>query len=707
MRAILRWGLIASIFASTCYLAVAQTREFKPATDETLKNPSPNDWPSWRRTLSAWGYSPLTQINRTNVKKLQMVWGWSMRPGMQEGTPIVYDGVMYMSTPGSGVDALDAASGELIWQYTRDFPPDQARRRTQAMRGISIYDDKIYINTIDAHVVALDARTGSIVWDTQVADTKQGFYYGAGPLIVKGKVISGLEGCDRFFENKCALTALDAKTGKEIWRTITIAKPNEPGDKTWGDVQYLFRAGTDMWITGSYDADLNLIYWPVDQAKPWASAARGTEGEALYSDSTIAVDPDTGKIVWYRQYVPNETHDMDDSFENILVDVGGRKSLFEMGKLGILWETDRKTGKHVHATDLGYQNLVNVDPETGKAEYRPGMIPKLNQEIDFCPSFGGVKSWRAMSYHPETHAFYIPIELTCQKTIFTDVKKTEGGGGVGQGMRENTEYPPSDGNLGEFMALDTSGKILWKHRQRSAFNTAALTTAGGLAFVGDWNRYINAYDVKTGELLWQTRTLTSAQGFPISYSVRGRQYIAVPIGVDALSWGSTIPAALTPDLKRPNTGNGIVVFALPETAANAGKTDTSSPPYAKSETAAGGGISNRNVFDRIFTEAQASRGQDVFTKNCASCHEQGASRGEGAPSLLGGGFMAQWSNHSVSELYTRIRTTMPQDKPGTLSGQEYTDVLSFLLRVHDIPSGTQELKSEDAAKSTVKIVDRP
>ena len=564
---IVRGILVLAAVSIVSLPTVAQTRQTKPVTDQMLNNPSPDDWLHWRRTADGWGYSPLNQINRTNVKQLQMVWGWTMRPGAQEGTPIVHDGVMYLPNPGDVIDALDAESGDLIWEYRRRLTKVEVEPRN-AVRGLGIYDNKVYLNTLDAHIVALDAHTGNVVWDTQVADPHEGFYYGAAPLIVKGKVISGLEGCENFYESKCAVTALDAETGKELWRTETIAKPDEPGGGTWGDVPSLFRTGADMWLTGSYDPDLNLIYWPVTQAKPWTRAARGTNGEALYSDSTIALDPETGKIVWYHQYVPGETHDMDDSFENVLVDTGAHKALFEMGKLGILWEIDRRTGKFLHATDLHYQNLIDVNPETGMATYRAGMIPKLNEEINFCPSTAGFKGWRAMAYHPETHAFYVPIELSCDKAVFIDVEKVKGGGGLGDGMREARPFPTSDGNLGEFIALDTTGKILWKHRQRAPFNSAALTTGGGLVFVGDWNRYINAYDVKTGDLLWQTRAMTSPQGYPITYAVRGRQYIAIPIGQGIGRWATTIPAALIPEMKMPNPGNGIVVYALPQSANN-------------------------------------------------------------------------------------------------------------------------------------------
>ena len=545
--------------------AFAQNERFRPVTDDLLQNPPASDWLHWRRTYDGWGYSPLNQINRQNVGQLRLAWSWAMQGGNQQTTPIVHDGVMYLANPGSTVQALNAATGELLWEYRREFSGEtRQQHELRALRGLSIYQDRILVNTGDAHIVALDARSGSVVWDTAVTDPKQRFSYSAPGLVVRGKIISGLQSCEYFYEQKCAITAHDARTGKELWRTSTIAHPGQPGGDSWGDVPLMYRAGADMWITGSYDPALNLVFWSTAQAKPWSRAARGTDGDALYSNTVLALDPDTGKIVWHNQLLPGETHDMDEVFENILVDDGSRRSLFKMGKLGILWQLDRQTGKFVNARDLGYQNLVDVDRATGKVTYRPGMLPKLGEVIDFCPSLAGFKSWRAMAYHPETRAFYAPLLLTCQKGSFTDVKKVEGGGGLGQGRRDNYFHPESSGNLGELAAIDAAtGRILWVTRQRAPFNSAVLTTAGGLVFVGDWNRYISAYDASSGKLLWQNRLTTSPQGFPISYSVNGRQYVAMPVGVGAASWGTAIPLMLTPDVKRPNTGNALFVFALP------------------------------------------------------------------------------------------------------------------------------------------------
>jgi alcohol dehydrogenase (cytochrome c) len=564
-------GVLAFMMAGLWVAAqTAQIKDFRPITDERLRNPDPGDWVNWRRTLNGWGYSPLDQINRQNVGQLQLAWSWAMQPGSNQPTPLVYNGIMYLPNPSSTVQALDAATGDLIWEYRREFPAAQGQSQPggdgvgRPQRSIAIWDDKIYLNTADAHIVALDARTGKIVWDTTVADSSKGYGYTSGPLIVNGKVVSGMTGCARYKDDICFISAHDARTGKQLWRTSTVARPGEPGGDTWGNLPLVFRAGGDAWIPGSYDPAMNLIYWATAQAKPWARAVRGTDGDALYTNSTLALDPDTGKIVWYYQHLPGESHDMDEVFESILVDSGPRQSLFKMGKIGVLWELDRKTGKFLNAFDLGYQTLMKIDRATGKVTYRPDVMPKIDVEVNWCPSTAGFKSWRAMAYHPQTQAFYIPLNLTCEKGTFRAVERVEGRGGTGAVRRINEFHPEASSQLGEFAAMAKTGTVLWSRRVRTPYNTAALTTAGGLAFVGDWDRHFYAHDAQTGEVLWQTRTPVSAQGFPITYAVRGRQYLAVPAGQGGGSWTSLIPVELTPEIKRPSGGNAILVFALPE-----------------------------------------------------------------------------------------------------------------------------------------------
>ena len=544
----------------------AQVKDFRPVTDAMLRNPAPGDWLNWRRTDNAWGYSPLDQINRQNVSQLQLAWSWAMDDtGANEATPLVYDGIMYLPNPRGVIQALDAATGDLIWQYRPSAA--KAAEGSDASRGIqrnvAIFGDKIFATTGDAHMIAVDARTGKLVWDTKVADSALGYGYTSGPIVVRGKVIAGMSGCTRYKEDVCFISAHDAATGKEVWRTSTIARPGEPGGDTWGDLPLTFRAGGDAWIPGSYDPETNLVYWATAQAKPWARAARGTDGDALYTNSTLALDPDTGKMKWFYQHLPGETQDMDEVFESILVDIGGRKSLFKMGKLGILWQLDRATGQFIRATDLGYQTIVQVNAQTGKVTYLPGKIPQLGVELEMCPSTAGFKSWRAMSYNPQTRAFYIPMNLNCEKGTFGPVEKIAGKGGTGPVKRADYKHPESGGNLGEFLAMDSqTGKVLWRQRTPSPSNTAALSTAGGVVFGGDWDRHMYAYDATTGKILWETRLPTSAQGFPITYIAKGKQYVAMPTGLGGGSWSTLIPFELAPEIRRPNSGNGIFVFAL-------------------------------------------------------------------------------------------------------------------------------------------------
>src|SRR6267142_4287792 len=560
---ILITGLVGNLWLA------AQVQNFRPVTEPTLRNPAPGDWLNWRRTDNAWGYSPLDQINTRNVERLQLAWSWAMEnTGAQETTPLVYDGVMYLPNPRGVIQALDAATGDLLWEYR----PEREKVSEGAggdgngvQRNIAIYGDKIFGTTNDAHIIALDARSGKLTWDTAVADPKQGYQYTSGPIVVRGKVIAGMTGCSRYKEDVCFISGHDAATGKELWRTSTVARPAEPGGDTWGDLPLAFRAGGDAWIPGSYDPEANLIYWGTAQAKPWARAARGTDGDALYTNSTLALDPDTGEIKWYYQHLPGETQDMDEVFESILIDSGGRKSLFKMGKLGILWQLDRTTGAFIRATDLGYQNIVDVDPENGKVTYLPGMIPRVGVEVAMCPSTSGFKSWRAMAFNPQTNALYIPLTLNCEKAIFgAGPQRVVGGGGSGSVGRTNYKHPESEGNLGEFLAMDIrTGRVLWRQRTPSPSNTAALSTAGGLAFGGDWDRHMYAYDAATGKVLWQTRLPTSAQGFPITYLAKGKQYVAMPAGIGGGSWSTLITPELAPEIRRPNSGNVLLVFALP------------------------------------------------------------------------------------------------------------------------------------------------
>tara|TARA_B100001105_G_scaffold137465_1_gene110166 strand:- start:704 stop:2413 length:1710 start_codon:yes stop_codon:yes gene_type:complete len=561
--------------------SAAQVIDYTPVSEEMLRNPAPGEWLNWRGTDNAWGYSPLDQITLDNVGELQLAWSWAMdETGSQEAAPLAHDGILYVPNPRGVIQALDGATGDLIWEYrpgvtlrvdgtrTSDNTGLPANARAVVGRGvqknIAIYGDMIYAATGDASIVAVDARTGREVWKTAVADPGLGYFYVAGPIVAHGKLITGISGCERYKDDVCFITGHDAITGQELWRTSTIARPGEPGGDTWGDLPLRFRAGSDAWIAGSYDAETNLVYWATSQAKPWARAVRGTAGDALYTNSSLALDPDTGELVWHYQYLPGETHDMDEVFESVLIDLDGRRSLFKMGKLGILWQIDRTTGEFINATDIGYQNILSVDSETGEVRYRPGMIPEIGVEIEMCPSTSGFKSWRAMAFSPLTNALYIPVALNCELATFGPAERILGGGGTGPVRRINTPHPASEGNLGELLVIDIrNGEVMWRHRTPSPINTAALTTAGGLVFAGDWDRHMYAYNASSGDILWQTRLPTSTQGFPISYLADGKQYVAIPVGGGGSSWSTTLPRELAPSIRRPRNGNSLHVFALP------------------------------------------------------------------------------------------------------------------------------------------------
>ncbi|HEX7798388.1 MAG TPA: PQQ-binding-like beta-propeller repeat protein [Vicinamibacterales bacterium] len=575
MRTHLIWAVIVSTTGGVLLTAQvpdprpAEVRAFRLVTEDMLRTPAPGDWPNWRRTDNAWGYSPLTSIDTNNVKNLTLAWSWAMNDGSNEATPLVVNGTMYLPNPGGVVQALDAASGNLIWEYRPERSagsPQGGGEGGGVQRNIAVFDDKVFSATGDAHLIALDARTGKVSWDVAVADRTLGYQYTAGPIVVRGKVIAGITGCSRYKDDVCFITGHDAATGKEIWRTSSIARPGETGGDTWGDLPLHFRAGGDMWIAGSYDPATNLVYWGTAQAKPWARAARGTDAAALYTSSTLALDPDTGKMKWHYQHLPGETQDMDEVFERILVDVDGRKSVFTMGKLGLLWQLDRVTGAFISARDIGYQNILDVDPRNGAVTYRPDRIPRLNVPMDMCPSTAGFKSWRAMAYSPQTNAMYIPLNLNCEHAVFGNPGEKVVGRPAGNPVRRtNLIHPESNGYLGEFRSMDIrSGKATWQMRTASPMNTAALTTGGGLVFAGDWDRNFYAYDARTGKVLWKTRLPTSAQGYPVSYAVNGRQYVAVPAGTGGASWSTQIAPELRPDIRRPVGGNTLLVFALPE-----------------------------------------------------------------------------------------------------------------------------------------------
>jgi alcohol dehydrogenase (cytochrome c) len=541
----------------TGVIVAGTVADFAPLTDELLRNPPPGDWPMLRRDYSATSFSPLDEITPDNAHRLQLAWIWPMRDGgTNQPSPLAYRGTIFLNNTGGIVQALDGRTGSLIWEHRLDD--------NVAMRGMALYDDKLYLQSA-GRLIALDARTGETVWNVQMPDGRAS---SSGPLVANGVVIQGMGGCSRYEEQKCFISGYDAKTGEQLWRFSTIAVSTDPGGDSWGDLPDLYRAGGETWITGSYDPELNLTYWGTAQAKPWMPASRGmgTLDVALYTSSTVALDATTGELAWYFAHAPGEALDLDIVFERVLVDSGDDKLVFTVGKDGILWKLDRTGGAYIDHVETVFQNVwESFDRETGRPRYRQDIVEhKVGQWIDGCPSTEGGHNWQAMSFHRPTRQMIIPLSQSCISIRAQAIEQRPGGGSAGGADRRFYEMPGTDGNIGRLGAfnVDTMEET-WALEQRAPFLTAALSTGGNLVFVGDLDREFKAIDVRDGRVVWKTRLATSVQGFPISFEVDGKQYVAVTTG---LGGGSPrlVPNLIAPEIQPPTRGQALYVFTLPE-----------------------------------------------------------------------------------------------------------------------------------------------
>jgi alcohol dehydrogenase (cytochrome c) len=563
------WAGSATVFAQS-------NREFVPVTDQMLQEPADDDWLMWRRTLDGWGYSPLDEITRENVDQLRMVWTRALGPGSQQGTPLAYDGVLYMPNPRDVIQALDAVTGDLLWEHRREVPDGVAEGGLVTNnRNVAIYGDRIIDTSIDDYVFALDATTGEMVWETEILDYETNrAMQSSGPIVANGKVISG-RSC--VTTESCVITAHDATTGAELWRRSTIPAPGEPGDETWGDVAYEERRHVGAWMVPSYDPTLNLVYIGTSVTSPAPKfMLGGTDLAHLYHNSTLALDGDTGEIVWYYQHL-NDHWDLDHPFERLLVDTAVAPDPTQVdwinpriqpgetrrvitgipGKTGVVYTLDRETGEFLWATPTVTQNVIsNIDGATGAVTENSEVIfTGLGQEVLACPSWIGGKDWETGAYSPLTNTMYYPLRNTCARVLST----MEGGLAIYR-LAARFQLAPGNDQLGTVRAISAeTGQTAWVHEQRTA-TMSLMTTGGGLVFGGDVNGRFRAFDQDTGETLWEINLGSPVTGFPISFGVDGRQYVAVSTGSAATASGFI---RLTPEIS-PSAGNNLFIFALPE-----------------------------------------------------------------------------------------------------------------------------------------------
>jgi PQQ-dependent dehydrogenase (methanol/ethanol family) len=560
--------------------AAPTSAPFVPVTDAMIENPDPADWLTWRRTQNHWAYSPLTQITANNVRTLRMVWTRTLGPGIQEGTPLVYRGVMYFPNPSDVIEAFDAATGDMKWQYRRRLPEDLGKffPVPAINRNLAIYGNLIIDTSADDFVYAVDAATGQLAWEHKILEYQKGAQQTSGPIIAKGKIISG-RGCEpEGGPEACIITAHDAKTGKELWRTQTIPKEGEPGFNTWGDVPYAERIHVGTWMVPSYDPQLNLIFIGTSVSSPAPKfLLGGNDATHLYHNSTLAIDADSGKIVWHYQHVVDHW-DLDHPFERLIVETavapnradvrwinpkvkaGERRKVITgvPGKTGLVYTLDAKTGEFLWARPTVLQTVISDIDGDGNVKVNPEtLFQKPGDSAFICPNTNGGKSFASSAYSPATNLFYVPLANTCMDvTAVAETRQKTSLYGI---STKPVIAPNSNDDVGTVWAINAeTGATAWKYEQRAGM-TSLLGTASGLLFAGDVNGRFKALDQRSGKLLWEVNLGSPITGYPAAFAVNGKQYVAVSTG-SALATGGL--ARMTPEL-RPSNGNNLFVFALP------------------------------------------------------------------------------------------------------------------------------------------------
>jgi len=523
----LRWAmvattLLASVLAGRLAAQVPYERLVKAVSE-------PQNWLTYAGSYRSHRYSALDGINRKNVSSLKVAWAYQIqRAGIVETSPLVVDGVMYLTEPPSTVTALDVRSGRPLWTYSPAIPPDVIIIGSPPVnRGVAILDDTVFVGTVHGHLIALDARSGAVRWDTTVEDNTQGFYLTLAPLALDGKVIVGVSGAEAGIRG--FVDAYDAKTGKLIWRTHTIPAPGEPGSETWGKGDGWKTGGGSTWLTGSFDPELNLLYWATGNPAPdWNAENR--PGDNLYTDSVLAMDPSTGRIRWHFQFTPEDVHDWDANETLVLfeAEIGGRerKVIAQANRNGFYYVLDRATGEFLTGVPYAKQTWAEGLDAVGRPIRQKGIAPSLEGTLVF-PNILGAANWFSPSYSPQTKLFYQAAREMGTIYFKGPAAYKPGMAFTGGGGR----HVNGDDASGAIRALDaTTGKLKWEFPLLSPGYTSLLSTAGGLVFGGSEEGNFFALDAETGAPLWDVQLGAAVRGIPISYGVDGKQYVAIAAG---------------------------------------------------------------------------------------------------------------------------------------------------------------------------------
>ncbi|MBI3693640.1 MAG: PQQ-dependent dehydrogenase, methanol/ethanol family [Acidobacteria bacterium] len=487
----------------------------------------PGNWLTYSGSYQAHRYSSLNQITRANVGRLKTAWIYQIRARHHfESTPLVFDGVMYLTEPPSDVTALDIRTGRPLWSYRRNIPEGVIACCGQVNRGVAALDDQLFLATLDAHLVALDMKTGRVRWDVEVADYRTGHSLTLAPLAVKDKVIVGIAGGE--YGVRGFLDAYDAKTGRRAWRFWTVPGPGEPGHQTWSGESWK-TGGAPTWVTGAYDPESNLLFWGTGNPGPdFIGDVR--RGDNLYSECLLALDVDTGKLKWYFQFLPHDIHDLDSTEIPVLVDGvfqgKPRKLVLFANRNAFYYVLDRNTGEFLLGVPFARQTWAKGLDTRGRPIEDPATFPNVKGATVY-PDDDGAANWYSPSYSPQTKLFYQNVREKGGVYFLTEAPYEPGKRFTGAGRRN----VPGEDPWGALRAWDAmTGKLRWEFKVHSPPWTGVLSTAGGLVFSGTMEGDFFAVDAETGKLLWRFQTGGEIWGNPISYLSEGRQYIAIAAG---------------------------------------------------------------------------------------------------------------------------------------------------------------------------------